>query len=265
MPRTTRKGEPPTEPPPSRDPVDLNRESLTAVPRDATSQPGGGECPDPGGTPSAVAPLSEARLLGLMSAQDVDPDAARDAWEELYRRHVRYIFQVVARGYGDQLGGEDHVSDVVVDTFQTAYDWAGRQACPEEVEARFDDQERDSVRRRVLGWLSVTARRLALHRIKPRRESNAPFHDTASPDIGDSEPASTQLHAALARALAKLTPEEIEALRVSLPWYQPDTGEFAFPRGEAAKAASALGITPDTLRQRRFRSIKRLRSLIVDG
>jgi hypothetical protein len=68
--------------------------------------------------------------------------------------------------------------------------------------------------------------------------------------------------ALLVRALDKLSQDDVEALRVSLPWYEPETGEFAFPRGEAARAAFSLGIAPDALRQRRHRGLKHLESLL---
>ena len=60
---------------------------------------------------------------------------------------------------------------------------------------------------------------------------------------------------------AQLNDQELEALRASLPWYDPENRRFSFPRGEAEKVASSLAVTPDTLRQRRCRSMKRLKKL----
>jgi hypothetical protein len=88
--------------------------------------------------------------------------------------------------------------------------------------------------------------------------------DSRPQESDDAEPPLPRIRTLLDSALEKLTLEELEALRVSLPWYDPSTGEFAFPRGEAARVASSLGIAPDALRQRRFRSLKRLQSLLRD-
>lgn len=244
MPETTRDGEPPREPPPSPESVDLG----------------------PEGSSAGLGELTEAELLGLMSTQHTNPTAARDAWGEMYLRHVRYLFLLVSRSYGDTLGGADQVSDVVVDAFQAAYDWAGRQSSPEDVEARFHDPDGDRIRRRVLGWLTVIARRLAARRITTHSEGSVQLHEQFASEVSDGEPPSTNLRTLLARALEKLSPEEIEALRASMPWYEPETGEFAFPRGEAHRIASSLGLTADALRQRRHRTLKRLESLLrTDG
>jgi len=48
---------------------------------------------------------------------------------------------------------------------------------------------------------------------------------------------------------AKRSEDEGEALRASLPWYQPETGTFAIPRGEAARVF-ALAISVGARRAR---------------
>ena len=236
----------PTEPPPSPDRSILAEACFGQQP------------PERGDPRGKLACFSESALLGLMANQDTEPTFARDAWDELYRRHCRCIFQLVARNYGQQLGGEDGISDVVVDTFHAAFDWATRQASPESVVARFEDVNLGSVRRKVLGWLCVIARRIAAHRITSNRHNHLELRDVTSSEVDDQEPPSTALRDSLQSALQKLSPTELEALRVSLPWYQVETGQFAFSRGEAAAIASSLGITADALRQRRHRSLERL-------
>ncbi|GEM_PF-2734158 len=209
---------------------------------------------------------SEAELLGFMGEQIGDPATAREAWAELHGRHSRYIFTVVARAFGGALGDKERIADVVADTFQTAFDWAGRQPSSEQLVERFSDQDPDGVRRRVLGWLSVVARRIAAHRIAS--DVDAPgelLGDLPAPEQDADDEPPLALHTLLHGALRKLSEKETEALQVSLPWYEPETGEFAFPRGEAARIAASLGTTPDALRQRRHRSMKRLRALLETG
>lgn len=241
MPRTTPDGAP-TEPPPSTDPEHrLEHETLTA------SRSLGGE--------------TEAALLGIMADKN-DPEAARDAWDELYRRHVRYIHLLVARSFGRQL--DDHaVSDVVVDTFRAAYEWARRQPTPAEVVQRFDDPDADLVRRRVLGWLGVIARRNAIHRARDARYSHAALGLDGASDSGRAE-APSSLASRLAGALSSLSPDELNVLTASLPWYDLETQRFQLPRGEASRLAAAMEMSVDAFRQRRHRALKRLSFVLGD-
>jgi len=271
MPTRTNDEPPPLEPPPTQAPAELFDESFSPELRLEQSLATCDESPKspPPSEPShaTLTDVSEATLLGLMSLQRGNPSVARDAWDELYRRHARYVFVVVSRGFSDHLQDAHDVPDVVSDTFREAFDWAGRCARFDEIHARFSSPIRDDTRRRVLGWLSVIARRVAANRCEAR--ARAPVElldgdiDSISSDEEDSEPPPAAEHPTLRRALKKLNDEELEALRVSLPWYQPESGEFAFARGEAAKVASSLGITPDTLRQRRCRALRHVESLLL--
>ena len=64
---------------------------------------------------------TDADLLAYMSMQEEDPEAARDAWAELYARHAAYLHAVCQRAYGDLLGGDKGVGDLVAETFHRAF------------------------------------------------------------------------------------------------------------------------------------------------
>lgn len=265
MPRTTRDEKPPAEPPPTAaldESFDQSLEALSFSER-------------PSHDPLDVASgarfdaRTEADLLALMAQQRSDPMTARDAWAEMYCRHARYVSAVASRVFGNPCRDAHVVADVVSDTFQCMFDWAGRQSPSDDVAMRFHAPDREGVRRQVLGWLAVIAGRLARHHIATRgREPRTVLDgemDSRPEDGDDAEPPLSGLRTLLDSAMEKLRPEELEALRVSLPWYDPSTGEFAFPRGEAARTAASLGLAPDALRQRRCRSLKRLHSLLRDS
>jgi hypothetical protein len=252
MPRTTRDEEPPVEPPPVEARDELAGQRLT---------------PLPAGLKNELGDRTEAELLGLMSMQHLDPDPARDAWAEMYRRHSRYVAAVVTRAFGERTRDADVLSDIVSDAFRTVFDWAGRHGSGEDLTDRFAAPDRDAIRRKVLGFHAVVARRLAtrsfaVHDRGPREFTHSDIEQVASASEEDAEPPPATERSKLDAVLELLSSDEAEALRVSLPWYQPETGEFAFPRGEAAKVAATLGITPEALRQRRYRSLKRLHSLL---
>lgn len=265
MPRTTRDAEPPVEPPPAEAGNELEAFSLTPLP--AGLQRREAESVDEGH--HEFGDRTEAELLGLMSMQRLDPTAARAAWSEMYLRHSRYVATVVARAFGDRVRDTDTLSDIVSDAFRTVFDWAGRHGSDEVLADRFAAPDHDAVRRRVLGFHAVVARRLAAHKFAaqgrgPREFLDSDIEKTAAARDEEAEPPPAAEHSRLDQVLALLSSDEAEALRVSLPWYQPETGEFFFPRGEAARVAASLGITPEALRQRRCRSLKHLQSLLGD-
>jgi RNA polymerase sigma factor (sigma-70 family) len=210
---------------------------------------------------------NEADLLGVMAKQDTDGEEARAAWGELYDRHRRYVYVVASRSYGSFLG-EDGTVDLVVDTFQRAYDWAGRQPNSDEVRAQFIGDNPDSTRRRVLGWLGAIAQRLFKDRFREHAVEVAE-QDEVVEDLkrrqeeSDGASDSSSL-ARLQDALATLSPTDADALRVSLPWYDLESRSFAVPRGEAARLADLFGISTETLRQRRHRAIKKLESYLQE-
>ena len=209
-----------------------------------------------------VRAASEAELLGSMAEEQTNPEGAREAWAELYKRHARYISVVAGRAFGSRLGTPDRVADAVADTLQAAFDWAGRQPSAEQLVAKFNDPDPDAIRRKVLGWFAVVARRIVAERIVDAGDRPHQLHGEVEVPEVDDDPPPSGLQSLLGSALEKLSPLELEALRESLPWYEPESREFSFPRGEAQRVAASLGVTPDTLRQRRHRSMKRLKSLL---
>jgi hypothetical protein len=159
------------------------------------------------------------------------------------------------------------VADLVNDAFHNVFDWAGRQSRETDLAERFAAPDRDVVRSKVLSFLATVTRRLVAHTFTARGRAPREFlHDDIDQMPAgageDTEPPPSAERSKIDDVLELLSSDEAEALRVSLPWYQPETGEFAFPRGEATRVAASLGITPESLRQRRCRSLKRLQSLL---
>lgn len=127
---------------------------------------------------------------------------------------------------------------------------------------RFDDPNADRVRRRVLGWLGVIARRNAIHRVRSLRDRHLALRPDEVSGAGAAAEPPSRLTERLDRALTRLSSEELEVLQVSLPWYDLESQQFRLPRGEASKIAATLQVSVDTLRQRRHRSLTRLRTLL---
>jgi DNA-directed RNA polymerase specialized sigma24 family protein len=211
--------------------------------------------------PVNQAAASEAELLAVMVRQENGGQEARAAWGELFNRHRKYVYAVASRSYGSFLGEEGTV-DLVCDTFRRAFEWAGRQKSPDEVQASFAAEDADSTRRRVLGWLGAIAQQLFRDRFREEgsdRDAQADFFEQwRSAENHPAEVSDSMLLRELEVALGTLTEQQAEAVRASLPWYDVESRTFMLPRGEAARLAAVLKTTPDTLRQRRHRGIERI-------
>ena len=248
MPTRTPNDKQPVEPPPAQAQDEFALASFSSSLRQFEPEP-----------PERVSILSDAELLGQLAQTS---DEQRYALSELYTRHGRYVFTVAART--THTLDREQVADVVTDTLLAASNWARRQPSARAIVARFSPSDREVARRKVLGWLSVIARRIAIE----HAQAHAPvqsleFDVPASSDDSDAgEPPPSPRLRALSEAMSALNPEQRDAIRDSLPWYEPTTHEFAVPRGEAERMASALGISVEVLRQRRHRALKRLHSLL---
>lgn len=204
---------------------------------------------------------TEADLLATMALQREAPDSARQAWAELYERHVRYIYFVLHRTFASVLPGDDELVDVATRTFQKAYEWAGRQPSSEVVRARFSGSDPNVVRKRVLGWLASIADCLVKDELRSasrRPEELDLLLDEFPEPAQETHTWPTPRIDSVRRCLNELGHDEAVALRASLPWYDPRVRQFVLPSGEAAEIARRLGTTPATLRQRRHRALKRL-------
>lgn len=216
---------------------------------------------------------TEDVLLGYMAMQHADPETARGAWHELYRRHHRYFIAVLSRAHGKDLGGPDGAIDITIEAFRELYEWAGRQRDPDAVVAKFTGLSPEATRMRVLGYMTEIAKHIFINQV--RQDSRGPGRAELDDEAWESEwrrrsqnPVRRPSPAIIARyeqALALLSEREAEVLRLSLPWYDPDKGndgEFDFPPGEAERVATSIGTTPENFRQIRSRAIRRVRAAL---
>ena len=92
---------------------------------------------------------SDEDLLVYVGWKAEHPELASAACDEFYRRHLKYVYAVIDRAYGSELGKEG-VMDMVTDTFLRVYERAHTyQPCGEK------DQGRQ--RRNALAWVSTIA------------------------------------------------------------------------------------------------------------
>ena len=209
------------------------------------------------GPHAAMTSETDADLLVFMALADDDPAVARAAWDELYRRHVGYLYGVCLRAYGRLLGGPAGASDLVADTFQRAYEHA----------ATFDDGgvgDPERLRLRVRCWLGRIAERLAMTVLRGRSRLPTQLLDldqwqsVAGADL-PPEPAPERIER-VRQAVGSLSEREQLVIRVTFHWYQPGREHQRLPNDVAADLAASLHTTPENLRQIRRRALRKIRA-----
>lgn len=204
---------------------------------------------------------NDADLLEFMSMQSRESETAHAAFHELHRRHVKYLFATACRSFGSIVGGDEGVRDLVQDALFKAWVWAGKHEGDAPAFATFRFSDGEVGRRRVRAWLGRIVEN-CLRDILRNRERNpeaALIDDMPDQRAGIRAP-SPEVVARCETLLASLNDSEREAIRLSLPCYDPATGTFVFKSGEAEAIAKSIGTTVDNLRQRRHRAIARLRA-----
>lgn len=196
-------------------------------------------------------------LLRLMA--DATTTALADAaWAEFYVRHKDYLYAVLLRAHGRQMG-EARLIEIVQDTFLRAHARA----------ATFQVDETcgpERSRHRVRAWLGVIAENII--RDSFRGEPQVVFmsetdleaeHDRRSPnrDLGAASASVTMRK--FRNALSELTPRDQEVLRVTGMWYQPNQRQQRLPNHVMKQLAADLGTTSENIRQIRLRAIRAIR------
>lgn len=206
----------------------------------------------------------DAQLLGYMAEANSEPEFAEAALGELLRRNADYLFGVALRAYGRQVGGAAGVEELVNEALWKAFRWSVQNAARPDPMKRFAGSDAQEVQRKVRLWLGRIVRNCFRDRLRGI-EPAEPMEDIDALPAragSDSSPIEGPLLEQVRVALEGLKPEDQEAIWVSLPFLNLETGEFAFPPGAAEEVARHLGIGVDTLRQRRHRAMKRLRAAI---
>ena len=205
---------------------------------------------------------TDADLLARMVLADDDPACARVAWEAFYLRHVDYLYRACLRAYGDILGGEAGVADLVAEAFRAAYENAHKFD-----PAGITDPDRLRLRARAwLGWIArrtvqdlLRARgRLPTQRLELDHWQQVP--EPERPGVG----ASAQ-EQAVRQAVESLSEREQLVIRVTFQWYRPDRANQRLPNDVAAELAKTLETTPENLRQIRRRALRKIAEFVRSG
>lgn len=203
---------------------------------------------------------SDADLMVYMAMKDEDPVAARDAWGEFYARHAGYLQAVCQCAYGDILGGDTGVGDLVTETFRRAFERSHQFVAPDGVSP-------EHLRHLVRAWLGRIAQRLFQDVLRSRRrlevvhvEAEA-WEQVPAPEPEPGPPAERVER--VRQALSRLSEREQLVMRVTFQWYQPGQAQQRLPGAVVDDLAATLRTTPENLRQIRRRALEKIRALLA--
>lgn len=201
--------------------------------------------------------LSEDALIQLMR-NNPDSEIASRAWGVLFDRYHRYVEQVIFRSYGDFLP-EDIIHDICSDTFlkmrtHGAYTYdVSKSSGTKSPAIRFKN------------WIGVVALNATRDVLRKPKERELP--PSLACNIVDEPPQELTAvqQSLLEKVKSLLNPNEWAVLVVTFAFYDPHKGQQRIPSKEVRSIASALGISPDNLRQIKMRAIKKIRKFLVDN
>jgi RNA polymerase sigma factor (sigma-70 family) len=209
-----------------------------------------------GGSLLDLATASDGDLLALMGRKE-NPDLARAAWGDFYSRHIKFLYGVCFRAYGQRLGAHG-VEDLVADTFRRVYTHGAPTY-------QSDVLENSEVQlRRVQGWLTKIAERLACDTLAGCRLERIHFEQEEWQDVPEkAEEHVSEITAYVCRAMQlTLTEREEDVLRTTFHCHDPAKDHQKLPEAVLSNLAKRWQTTPDNIRQIRSRALRKLKDAL---
>ncbi|MBA7614365.1 hypothetical protein ES703_21629 [subsurface metagenome] len=196
---------------------------------------------------------SDYDLLEMMTWKESDPDVAREAWAELYRRHAKYLYSVCRR-YALGLGGDEAAEDLTSETFKHVYEKGASTFRPGSA------SDPDRMRWHVRAWLGRIAHNLACnaHRGRPLQEillEQDQWDNVADQERLEDSESSLRLLRLMEQVL---TDRERHILPVISQYYDPRKPNRKLPGEVLEDLGRQWGITHENIRQIKRRALKKL-------
>jgi len=203
---------------------------------------------------------SDEDLLVYVGWKAEHLELANAACDEFYRRHLKYVYAVIDRAYGSELGKEG-VVDMVTETFLRVYERASTyQPC--------GANDPDRQRRNALAWVSTIALNLCKDHFR-NPETQIVLVDEWSTETEPearcehyAEPALDGELKCIHEAMERLSEREQTILRVTMNYWKPGSEHQRLPNDVAEELARTFHITSDNLRKIRERALRKLRASV---
>lgn len=203
---------------------------------------------------------SDEDLLVMMSWQRDQPEVAKAACDEFYQRHVKYVFAVIQRAHGPELGHHG-VEDMVMETFIRVFEKADTyRPCGSE--------NAESQRRNALAWVGTIANNTCIDYFR-RADTELVFADDLdsegrTPETHDCEelPELSDDLQLVHEAMATLDERERTVLRVTMAYWKIGAEHQRLPNEVSEELARSFDTTPTNIRKIRERAIGKVRDFV---
>ena len=199
---------------------------------------------------------SDYDLLEMMTWRESDIDVAREAFAELYRRHVKYLYSV-CRKYSKGLGGDDAAEDLTSETFKLIYEKGASTFKPGSA------SDSDGMRRHVRAWLGRIAHNLACDVFRGRVPEIRLEEDQRDSAGNQESPEDLERSSRLLALMEKiLTKRELDVLRVTSQYVDLRKPHQKLPDDVLEDLARQWGVTHENIRQIKSRALKKLKQAL---
>lgn len=199
---------------------------------------------------------SDEDLLVYISWQKDQPEASKAACSEFYQRHLKYVFAVIKRAFGEELG-QQGVEDMVTDTFLRVFEKAGMyQPCGE--------KSPDRQRRNVRAWMGAVAMNVCRDHFRhpdTRLTLVDDWHDHQAHrrKQDDCPVVLTDDLKCVHEAMKHLNDREESIVRVTMAYWKIGEEHQRLPNKVADDLARSLDTSPENVRKIRERAMKKLK------
>lgn len=205
---------------------------------------------------------SDEDLLFYMGMRDDDPDEARLAWEEFYRRHKLYIYKVCYKTcqllpiHPSSL--HELVKDLHSATFQKVYEVAEKYT-------PLDNGNQEHMRLQVLAWVGKIAKNIL---IDDYRADKGPKNIVSLEELNTDVPYNKEtpelsLNTNLTvEAIDTLNEKEKTVLLLYYQWYEIGKENQRLPNGISQEIAKAIGSTKENVRQIHRRAKQKIKQYL---
>ena len=200
----------------------------------------------------------DEELLLFMSEREANPEDARLAWEEFYRRHAKYVLYICRKVLRD-IFDENMINGVLMETFMKVYLSAHTYQLGNE-------QETEKVRHRVRAWLGVIARNVAFDTIRGKNDPEAIQIEPEDWDqLGGAQENTISKDTKIVRDLMDRILDERERaiLQATYLYYNPNKENQRLPNNVANELCEYFATTPANLRRIRKNATEKIEEVLI--
>lgn len=212
-----------------------------------------------GEVPRKIANDGDEELLLYISERATNPDDARLAWEEFYRRHSEYVLYICRRTWGKVLD-EDSIESIHMETFTKVFLSADTYILSDAPTGE------DVIRRRVRAWLGTIAKNATIDFLRNRRDTQLHHY---SPDKLDQvervQGTADSDDTKVVRELMSQVLDEREraVLQATYAHYDPDKENQRLPNDVVTELCIYFSTTPANIRRVRKNATEKIKEALM--